>query len=146
MFKSSKFYKSSKLFKSLPKISFAVQKDGTHHSLHNVTQNLEIIVEIMVRIWYPTKTGFFEGPFLTVQFSNGKALAPTIRKPDRSKSGCFFYKMAGIFLDFKCLVFWILDPIQNLDHLWPNLFSTIWNPDSSEFQIPKCTEVFMLDH
>ena len=45
-------------------------------------------------------------------------------------------KMAAICLDFKKLCFRILDPIQNLDHLQPNLFLTIKNPDLSGFQIP----------
>ena len=65
-----------------------------------------------------------------------KAIVPTIQKPDHSKSGhvfpdfkCFFDKMAVICLDFKWLGFWISNPIQNSDHLQPNLFWTIHNPD-----------------
>ena len=36
-----------------------------------------------------------------------------------------FDKLAAICLDFKWLGFWILDPIQILDQLQPNLFLTI---------------------
>ena len=77
------------------------------------------------------KSGLFEG-----LISNGPALAivPTIQKPDHSKSKrfypdfkCFFGKMAAICPDFKWLGFWILDPIQNPDHLHPKLSSTIQN-------------------
>ena len=50
------------------------------------------------------------------------AIVPTIWKPDHSKSGQFCP-------DFKWLGFRILDPILNQDHLQPNLFLTIWNPD-----------------
>ena len=47
--------------------------------------------------------------------------------------------MAAICLDFKWLGFWISDPIQNQDHLQPNLFLTI--PKSRQVQIPDshCT-------
>ena len=48
----------------------------------------------------------------------------------------FYYKMLAICSDFNCLGFQISDPIQNPDHLQPNLFSTILNPDLSRFQIP----------
>ena len=47
-----------------------------------------------------------------------------------------FDKMAAICPDFKWLGFRISDPIQNLDHLQPNLFWTIQNPDYVGFQIP----------
>ena len=40
-----------------------------------------------------------------------------------------FNKMAAICPDFKWFGFQILDPIQNPDHLKPNLFLTIQNPD-----------------
>ena len=61
--------------------------------------------------------------------------------PDHLKTGPFkirtllswfqmvFDKIAVICLDFKWLGFQISDPIQKPDHLKPNLFSTIWNPD-----------------
>ena len=42
--------------------------------------------------------------------------------------------MATICPDLKWLGR-ISDPIQNPDHLQPNFFSTIWNPDKSGFQI-----------
>ena len=38
-------------------------------------------------------------------------------------------KIAAICPNFKWLGFRILDAIQNLDHLQPNLFLTIQNPD-----------------
>ena len=38
-------------------------------------------------------------------------------------------KMAAIYSDFKWLGFQISDPIQNMDHLQPNLFPTIQNPN-----------------
>ena len=47
-----------------------------------------------------------------------------------------FDKMVPICLDFKQSGFQISDPIQNLDHLQTNLFSTIQNQDTSRFQIP----------
>ena len=40
-----------------------------------------------------------------------------------------FDKMAAICLDLKWMGFQISDPIQNPDHLPPNLFSTIQNSD-----------------
>ena len=40
-----------------------------------------------------------------------------------------FDKKTAICLDFKWLGFRISDPIQNLDHVQPNLYSTIQNPD-----------------
>ena len=40
-----------------------------------------------------------------------------------------FDKMAPICTDFKWLGFQISDPIQNPDHLQPNLFSVIQNQD-----------------
>ena len=70
-----------------------------------------------------SKFGLFEG-----RISNSRALAKavaiilTIWQPDHSKYGHFC-------LDFKWLGFWISDPIRNLDHLQPNLFTTIQNPD-----------------
>ena len=39
------------------------------------------------------------------------------------------YKMAAVSPDFKWLGFRISDTIQSPDHLQPNLFQTIWNPD-----------------
>ena len=47
-----------------------------------------------------------------------------------------FGNMAAICQDLNWLGFRISDPIQILDHLQPNLFSTIWNSDKSGFQIP----------
>ena len=38
--------------------------------------------------------------------------------------------------DLKWLGFQISDPIQNPDHLEPNLFWAIQNPDKVRFQIP----------
>ena len=52
----------------------------------------------------------------------------------------FFDKMAAIGLDFKWLGFQISDPIQNLDHLQPNLFLNIQNLDQYGFQIPTVVE------
>ena len=46
------------------------------------------------------------------------------------QNGCHF------FPDFKWLGFQISDLIPNPDHLQPNLFWTIWNPDLVGFQIP----------
>ena len=45
-------------------------------------------------------------------------------------------KMMAICPNFKWLGFRISDPIWNPEHLLPNLFSTIQNPDSLDFQIP----------
>ena len=53
--------------------------------------------------------------------------------------------MAAICLDFKWLGFQVLDPIQNLDHLQPNLFLTIQNPDYSIFHIPTGPNTWNLD-
>ena len=47
-----------------------------------------------------------------------------------------FDKLEAICLDFKLLGFQISYPIWNTDHLQPNPFLTIWNPDYSQFQIP----------
>ena len=47
-----------------------------------------------------------------------------------------FGKMADICPDFEWLGFQISDPIQNPEHLQPNIFSTIQNPDLYGFQIP----------
>ena len=44
--------------------------------------------------------------------------------------------MAAICLDFKWLGFWILDHIQNPDHLQPKLFSTIQNQTNLGFRSP----------
>ena len=54
-----------------------------------------------------------------------------------------FDKMAAICPDFKRSGFGISDHIQNLDHLQPNLFLTLQNPDLFEFQIP--TVIFNSD-
>ena len=48
----------------------------------------------------------------------------------------FFDKMVAICPDFKWLGFRISDLSPNPDHLQPNLFMTIQNPDLSGFQIP----------
>ena len=63
-------------------------------------------------------------------------MVPTIQKPNHFKLRqfcsdfkCFCNKMAVICMDFKWLGFRISDPIRNPDHLHPNLYSTIWNPD-----------------
>ena len=78
----------------------------------------------------------FEG-----RISNSQALAmaiaivPTVQKPDHSKSESlspdfkWFDKMVAKSPDFKWLSFPIPDLIRNLDHLQPNLFSTIQNQD-----------------
>ena len=52
-----------------------------------------------------------------------------------------FHKMVAICPGFKCLGFLISDPIPNSDHLQPNLFLTIQNPDYSRFQIPTVVKV-----
>ena len=80
------------------------------------------------------KSGVFEGRIL-----NGRALAmtivSTIPKPDHSKSGCFgpdykwFWQNGDICPDFKWLGFRISDTIKNPDHLQPDLFLPIQNPD-----------------
>ena len=84
-------------------------------------------------IWNPE---FLKVRFQKLCISNGWALAmaislvPTIRKPGHfCQDFKWFYKMAAIWPDFKWLDFWISDPNQNPDHLQPNLFSTIQNPD-----------------
>ena len=41
----------------------------------------------------------------------------------------FFGKLVAICLDYKWLGLQISDPIQNPDHLKPNLFLRIWNTD-----------------
>ena len=48
--------------------------------------------------------------------------------------------MAAICPDFKWLGLQISDPIQNLDNLQTNLFSTIQSPD---FKSPLCCEAFL---
>ena len=50
--------------------------------------------------------------------------------------------MVAICPNFKWLGFQISDPIQNLDHLQPNLFLTVRNPDLSGFQIPTVVDTF----
>ena len=55
-----------------------------------------------------------------------------------------FDKMAAICLHFKWLGFRISDPIQNPDHLQPNLISTIWKSDWSGFQITIVGELALL--
>ena len=90
-------------------------------------------------IW---NSDFLKVEFQMVRFSNGEAYAmttaivPTIWKLNHSKSRCFCPdfkwgsdKMVAICPDFKWLGFQISDPILNLDHLQPNLFLTIQNPD-----------------
>ena len=77
------------------------------------------------KIWKHLKSGLFED-----RISNGLifkgliAMVSAIRKPDHSKSGCFFDKMLAICLEFKWLGFWFSDlisgPIANkpiLNHL-----------------------------
>ena len=75
-----------------------------------------------------------------VWFQNGWALAmaivPTIWKLNHSKSRSFclnfkrfFVKMVAICTNLERLGFQISDPIQNPDHLQPNLILTIKNPD-----------------
>ena len=75
-----------------------------------------------------------------VRFQNGWALPmaifPTIWKLNHSKSGIFclnfkwfFVKMVAICTNLAWLGFQISDPIQNPDHLQPNLILTIKNPD-----------------
>ena len=63
------------------------------------------------------KSGLFEGRALALG-----AIVPTIQQQNHSKSGHFC-------TDFKWLGFQISDPIQNPDHLKPNLFLTIQNQD-----------------
>ena len=83
---------------------------------------------------------FLKVGFQMVRFSNGQALdvaiVSTIRKQYHLKSRQFlsrfqmvFDKMEAICPDFKWSGFQISDPIQNLDHLQPNLFLTIQSPD-----------------
>ena len=92
---------------------------------------------------------YSRNPGTTVKF------IATIWKPDHSKSGhflpdfkCFLDKVAAVCQDFKWLVFWISDPIQNMDHLKTNLFLNIWNPDESGFYIPTILDkiVWHLGH
>ena len=73
------------------------------------------------------KSRLFEGPS-----SNGRALAmaivlhPTIENLDLFvRISNSFDKMAAICPELKWLGIRISDPIQNLDHLQPNLFLTI---------------------
>ena len=88
------------------------------------------------------KSGFFEdrilnGPvFKWLGFSYGYSYSPNHLKTGPFEIQTFlsgfqmvFDKMAAICLDFKWLGFRISDSIQNPDHLQPNLFSTIQNPD-----------------
>ena len=90
------------------------------------------------------KSGLFEGwisigpVFKWLGFSYGYIYSPNHLKTRPFKMRMFlswfqmtFDKMAAICSDFKWLGFRITDPIQNLDHLQPNFFSTIWNSDQS---------------
>ena len=91
-----------------------------------------------VGIWNPTiwNQDFLKVKFQMVRFSNGQALVMsipivlTIQNLDiivRISNG--FWQMAAIYPNFKWLGFRISDHIQNPDHLQPNLFLTIQNPD-----------------
>ena len=130
--------------KYVPQITESSEK--TH--LENLRISLNKLCEITVTIWKPNarishsgdlKSGLFEG-----QISNGwafamaKAIVPTIQNPDIFVQifNVFFYKMAPICLDLKSLGVRISDPIWNPDHLQPNIFLAIQNPDYSGFQIP----------
>ena len=88
------------------------------------------------------KSGFFEGrisygPFFKWSgFSYGYSFSPNHLKTRPFEIWTFlsvfkmvFDKMAAICPDFKWLGFRISDPIPDLDHLQPNLFSTIQNSD-----------------
>ena len=83
----------------------------------------------------------FEIQIFEGRISNGWALAmaialvPTIWNRDIFvRILRVFSKMAAICQDLKWFSFQISDTIWNLDHLQPNLFSTIWNPYLSGFQ------------
>ena len=102
-------------------------------------------------IWNPDilKVRFQKVRFQKVWFSNARAIVvsigtnPTFKAelvpmelmettaiaiaPNHKKF--VFVKMAVICPDFKWLGFQISDHILNLDHLQPNLYSTIQNPD-----------------
>ena len=77
------------------------------------------------------KSRFFD--VQNIGFSNGRALGmataivPTIWTLGQN---------GGICPDFKWLGFQISDSICNPNHLQPNLFLTIPNPDLSRFQLP----------
>ena len=69
-------------------------------------------------------------------YNNGHSSSPNHLKTESYEIWMFlsrfqmvFDKMAAICPDFKWLCFRISDPIQNSDHLQPNLFWTIQNPD-----------------
>ena len=77
------------------------------------------------------KSGLFEG-----RISNGPVFKwsgfsyqPFEIRTFLSGFQMVFDKMAAICPDFKWLGFRISDPIRNPDHLQPNLFWTIRNPD-----------------
>ena len=71
--------------------------------------------------------------------SMGVAIFPTIWKPDHLKSRHFFRISNGFRPNgchFSGLPMVGLPDYRNPDHLQPNLFLTILNPDLSGFQIP----------
>ena len=75
------------------------------------------------------KSGVFASPISNVR-ALAMAIALTIQKPDLlSRFQMLFDKMEANCPDFKWLGFQISDPIRNSDHLQPNLFWTIRNPD-----------------
>ena len=93
-------------------------------------------------IWEHLKSGIFEGwisngPFFKwLGFSYGYSYSPNHLKTGPFQIRTFlsgfqmvFDLMAGICPDFNWLGFWISESIRNPDHLKPNLFMTIQNPD-----------------
>ena len=89
--------------------------------------------------------------FLKVGLSYGYSYSPYHSKTWPLKIRTFlsrfqmvFDKMASICPDFKWLAFRFSDPIQNWDHLQPNLFLTIQNPASLDFRysVQSKTQVY----
>ena len=73
-------------------------------------------------------------------------MLPTIRKPDQFKYGfqIVLDKIVPICPDIKWLGFQISDPILNPDHLQPNLFLTIWDPDYPDFRSPLYSDNYCI--
>ena len=109
-----------------------------------------VLQDNTVGIWNTTiwNLCFLQVRFKLVWFSNGRALAmaiatvPTIWKPDLSKPRHICPDFKWFLTKWRPFV-WIsvVFSIQNPDHLQPNLFLTIWNPNLSGFQIPTVSSL-----
>ena len=105
-------------------------------------------LKTVVGIWYPETFEIqiflisdFKWSGFQMVMQIAMAIATTIRDPDvfvQISNG--YWQMVAICSVFKWLCLRNSDPSRNQDHLQPNLFLTIWNPDYSKFQIPTVNE------